>query len=563
MRSSVGQPPPSQQASATSTSSTVAGVDAEDLDPSATLTEQAPILIVDDDEQIRQLLGAALGRAGLATVLAADGTEALRTAERQPIALVVLDVTMPGLSGYEVVAALRRRPATATVPILLVTGMNDRNALVRGLEAGADDFLPKPVRLAEFVARVRAHLRSHQAWTEVVASELSARSRLVAAFGRLSADLPPEDAAAHVAERLAQHTDCHVVEILRMSEQDLFLPLVAVRTRSGVRRGGPAIARQRGVYLRERMRHGPWLEARPAGTPTTEALGGCEIAAAAPIYAGEAPVGLLLTGLAQAGPNSSSARRASLLGATLDAASMLSALIGSALADRGRVAATRVLLRETLAQGAFHPVFQPIVEMSSGAVVAYEALTRFDDGTPPDARFAEAAANGLGPDYEIAAIEAAMRAAESLPHSTRLSVNVSPDLVKNARFREFVASSSRPLILELTEHAPIEDYAGQRHALDQLGSIEMAVDDAGAGYASMRHILELRPAYAKLDISIVRGIESDPLRQALVAGLVFFASHAGCQLIAEGIETRAEADLLIGLGITLGQGFYFARPGPL
>ena len=543
-------------------SSSGTAVDAEDLDPLTTTPEQPPILIVDDDEKIRQLFGAALGRAGFETVSAADGSEALGAAERQPIGLVLLDVTMPGLSGFEVVAALRREPATATVPILLVTGMNDRNALVRGLEAGADDFLPKPVRLAELVARVRAHLRSQQAWTEVVAGELAARSRLVAAFGRLSAELPPEDAAAHVAEQLAQHTNCHAVEILRLSEQDQLLPIATFRARSGVRRGGHAIARPRAAHLLERMRDGPWLEGSAERPGTRHVLGGCEIAAAAPVYNGETPIGLLLTGLAHAGPTSSSARRASLLGATVDAASMLSALIGSAMADRGRIASTRDRLLQTLAQRAFHPVFQPIVEMSTRAVFAYEALTRFDDGTPPDVRFAEAASIGLGADYELAAIEAALQAAESLPSTTRLSVNVSPQLLQNARFRRLIGLSSRPPILELTEHAPIDDYATLRHAFDSLGPIETAVDDAGAGYSSMRHILELRPTYAKLDISIVRGIETDPLRQALVAGLVYFASRSGCRLIAEGIETQAEADLLVSLGVALGQGFYFGRPGP-
>lgn len=541
----------------------VPAIDGVPLDSLTPPTQRAPILIVDDDEKIRQLFSAALGRAGLATVLAADGREALGAAERQPIGLVLLDVTMPGLSGFDVVAALRRQPATATVPILLVTGMNDRNALVRGLEAGANDFLPKPVRLAELVARVRAHLRSQQVWTEVVAGELAARSRLVAAFARLSAELPPEDAAAHVAEQLAQHTNCHAVEILRMTEQDQLLPLATFRAHSGVRLGGPAIARQRAAHLLARMRDGPWLEGRAEPTGTAQVLSGCDTAAAAPVYNGEALIGLLLTGFADAGPPSSSARRASLLGATVDAASMLSALIGGAMADRGRVASTRERLLQTLTRRTFRPVFQPIVEMSTRTVVACEALTRFDDGSPPATRFAEAAANGIGPDYELATIAAALEAAESLPAATRLSVNVSPQLIQNAPFRALVASSSRPLILELTEHAPIDDYAGLRHALDRLGSIETAVDDAGAGYASMRHILELRPTYAKLDLSIVRGIETDPLRQALVAGLVFFANHSGCRLIAEGIETPAEADVLMGLGVTLGQGFHFGRPAPL
>lgn len=472
------------------------------------------------------------------------------------------------------VASLRLAVATFAVATgsLLALGIEDAAASSTALVRAVGDALTllAVAAILSYLAwrRRRALLRASrrgiraQARVQVLTGELAARSRLIAAFGRLSAELPLEDAAAHIAERLAQHADCQAVEILRLSDQDQLLPLAVFRAISGVRRGGGAIARQRAAHLLEQMRDSPWLERSAERRGTTQALGDCNVAAAAAIYNGEAPIGLVLTGLAS-GSATSSVRRASLLGVTVDAASMLSASIGSAMADREHISSTRKRLLQTLTQRAFRPVFQPIVEMSTGAVVAYEALTRFDDGTPPDARFAEAAANGLGLDYELATIEAALSAAEPLLEATRLSVNVSPDLVNDARLRALVASSSRLIILELTEHAPIDDYASLRRALAALGPIETAVDDAGAGYASLRHILELQPTYAKLDISIVRGIETDPLRQALVAGLVFFANHSGCRLIAEGIETQAEADQLSGLGVSLGQGFHFARPGPL
>jgi EAL domain-containing protein (putative c-di-GMP-specific phosphodiesterase class I) len=132
------------------------------------------------------------------------------------------------------------------------------------------------------------------------------------------------------------------------------------------------------------------------------------------------------------------------------------------------------------------------------------------------------------------------------------------------RVRSFIEMAGTPLILELTEHARIEDYVALRQALASYGpGTLLAVDDAGAGYASLRHILELRPAFVKLDISIVRGIETDPVRQALVSGLVYFAGHTGSEMIAEGIETEAEANTLRVLGIRLGQGFLFGRPEPV
>jgi EAL domain-containing protein (putative c-di-GMP-specific phosphodiesterase class I) len=89
------------------------------------------------------------------------------------------------------------------------------------------------------------------------------------------------------------------------------------------------------------------------------------------------------------------------------------------------------------------------------------------------------------------------------------------------------------------------------------------VDDAGAGYAGLRHILEIRPQFVKLDISLVRHVDTDPARQAMVAGMAHFAGKVGCELIAEGIETEGELDELARLGIPLGQGYLFGKPEPI
>ena len=121
----------------------------------------------------------------------------------------------------------------------------------------------------------------------------------------------------------------------------------------------------------------------------------------------------------------------------------------------------------------------------------------------------------------------------------------------------------RRIIVEITEHEPIESYPDLRAAIDACGGCEISVDDAGAGYASLRHILELQPDVVKLDIALVRDIDADPARQALAAGLCHFASQTGTTLIAEGVETEAEAAVLAGLGVELMQGYLFGRPGPL
>jgi EAL domain-containing protein (putative c-di-GMP-specific phosphodiesterase class I) len=146
-----------------------------------------------------------------------------------------------------------------------------------------------------------------------------------------------------------------------------------------------------------------------------------------------------------------------------------------------------------------------------------------------------------------------------------LSLNVSPAvaLASTERLRVALQGMRRQIVLELTEHVPIGDYTELRTAIENMGPVQVAVDDAGAGYASLRHILELRPTFAKLDISLVRGIDRDALRQAMAAGIQYYALRTGCRLIAEGVETDEEANTLLALGVDLAQGYLFGKPAPL
>ena len=146
-----------------------------------------------------------------------------------------------------------------------------------------------------------------------------------------------------------------------------------------------------------------------------------------------------------------------------------------------------------------------------------------------------------------------------------MSLNVSPALaICVTPLLDVVAGADRPVVLEVTEHAEIDDYSRLLGALDHVRSHAMlAVDDAGAGYAGLHHILELRPQYVKLDISLVRNVDSDPARQAMVAGMTRFAESVGCALIAEGIETENELTTLKLLKVEYGQGFFLAKPAPI
>jgi EAL domain-containing protein (putative c-di-GMP-specific phosphodiesterase class I) len=202
------------------------------------------------------------------------------------------------------------------------------------------------------------------------------------------------------------------------------------------------------------------------------------------------------------------------------------------------------------------------VDIASNKIVGYEALTRFDDGSAPHVRFDEAHSCGLGTKLELAAIAAALEGADRLPPAAWLNVNASPELVMNgAELGRLLADSTRDIVLEVTEHSQIADYAAFRRALQDLGPrVRLAVDDAGAGFASLRHILELRPAFVKLDREVIGGIDHDEARQAMVAGLEHFALSTGCWLIAEGVETAQEMHALQELNVGYVQGFLVGRP---
>jgi PAS domain S-box-containing protein len=320
---------------------------------------------------------------------------------------------------------------------------------------------------------------------------------------------------------------------------------------------------ERSRELHDRADQGPWIEPwvdRPWHPDHVVVAGvGVHLAAYAPIHYDGELVGLLV--IDALGSTDGSVLTDS-LPSLVEFADLAGALIGRDVNERSEVHRARETVRSIIDRGEFRPVFQPIVDLRRARVVGYEALTRFFDGTPPDARFSEARAVGLGIELEAATLRAALAASSGLPRAAWLNINVSPALiVAREPLRALVVASKRRLVLEVTEHVAIEDYDPFRAAVAELGpGVRLAVDDAGAGFASLRHILELRPAFVKLDRWLVAGLESDEARKAMIVGLHHFAAATDCQLIAEGVETDAELEALHALGIKLGQGFLLGRP---
>jgi PAS domain S-box-containing protein len=321
----------------------------------------------------------------------------------------------------------------------------------------------------------------------------------------------------------------------------------------------PVVAR----HLIERAGLSPWAEVREADVfvehaPVWASLG-LKGVAYAPIDNGDGPIGLVALGTRDA---KVAARIDDQLPVAIEFAAAARSLIAGHLVHRAAQRATRLRIQGVISADDFVSVFQPIVRMNTGEAIGFEALTRFADGTRPDLVFAEAAAGDVGLDLEAVTLAKAMTAAQELPADAWLSINASAALILDqARFAPIIERRTRPVVVEVTEHDSITDYAAVHAAIALLGpDVRLAVDDAGAGVANFSHIVSLRPDFVKIDIGLVRGVNHDLTRQALIVGLRHFARATNGWLICEGVETEEERQTLLGLGLEFGQGYLFGRP---
>jgi EAL domain-containing protein (putative c-di-GMP-specific phosphodiesterase class I)/CheY-like chemotaxis protein len=241
-------------------------------------------------------------------------------------------------------------------------------------------------------------------------------------------------------------------------------------------------------------------------------------------------------------------------------------------AQERRVAAERAQRRSRIEQllrdGRLTMVFQPIANLASRETVGVEALARFDaePRRPPNEWFADAADVGLGAELELAAVNIALSHLSRLPAPQYIAVNVSPDIVVLPQLHHALGQvPGDRVVVEVTEHNRVEQYAELCRAVNCLHDhgTRVAVDDAGAGYAGLKHLLEMRPDVIKLDLDLTRRIDVDPARRALARSLVAFAEEIGAVMVAEGIETADELATVHQLGVPLGQGYHLAVPGPL
>jgi len=233
--------------------------------------------------------------------------------------------------------------------------------------------------------------------------------------------------------------------------------------------------------------------------------------------------------------------------------------------EKRRLESSRI--RSILDHNELDMEFQPMFDLSDCRIVSLEALARFraEPVRSPLAWFAEAAEVGLGAELELAAIRKALERLHEIPLDIALAINVSPVTALDPRFSKLLLDVADRLVIEITEHAQVDDYDALLSALAPLRErgAQLAIDDVGAGFANLRHILRLAPDIVKLDLSLTQEIAHDPALEALAMSLVGFADGVGASIAAEGISSDEDLDLLRALGVDYGQGFYLARPSQL
>ena len=525
------------------------------------------VLIINDDAGATSAARLVLQEGGYDVVEARDTSSTFDLLGQRRFAAVVVDLHLPGMAGIDLVRRIRTESTSATIPVIVLTSDSTVGDRIRGLAAGATDSVSKPFNSQELLARVSAQVRWHNSWARLMEVQLRERSDLETALWRLNPEATPELTAELVCEQLRRVRHISAAAILAFPTTGDVVPLAVHELPLWDLRVGQPLSRDLAEYLKAKASDGPWIERREhraVRAGSHDAKGAPGMVACAPLLRERHVLGLLMLTTDVPGTEQAAGGRFRAMSAAIDFADIASGLLGPGLDEQTRFVAQRAIIDHVLRDGAFHPVFEPIVRLEDGTITGYEALTRFEDGTGPEARFSMAASINRKLELERATLRAAVAASRDLPAGCFLSLNVSPEQVLDVdSLWEILRDVGRPIVLELTEHDPVDDYAAIRKAVLSLGErgteVQLSIDDAGSGFASLQHVLALEPDFVKLDKTWVIGINDDPTRQALIAGLSHFAAQTGCHLIAEGIETVLDLTALQGLDVELGQGYLFGR----
>ncbi len=545
------------------------------------------ILIVDDDEDILLIVQTLLTNAGYAPILARNGREGIEQATALQPDVILLDVTMPQMSGWEVCATLKNLPETSSIPIVMLTVKSEIKDLITGMQVGADDYITKPFTKRHLLETVERLLEPGE--------------------GPRSAFLPRDTGDARTRNLLFDTvsglpTIPVIVDALRewlLVDQEVGVLFIDFEKYAHIedyygwevfddvlREAAKALKRLLGTLFSTED-----LIAinRPSGSEFYVFL--------------SVPPGLrgdeILERLQRKARQIEESLRATLsekfehriqrkIGLYVGYAKLvyspqvrLERLVYRALREAITVASTKegeraALLREQFKDVLVHrqieTLYQPIIDLGTGGVFAHEALSRGPADSPfenPEMLFDYALKSDQVWSLEKICMQfSAERFVGKRPGM--LFVNVETELIHALKSRghevlQPLLAIQSGVVLEITERAAIRDYDLFRESVRVLRELgfRIAIDDAGSGYASLQSIAELRPQYLKISNYLVTGLHEDSIKRDVVEMLVRLAARIDAETVAEGIETEAEKAEVKRLGVTYGQGYLLGRPAPL
>lgn len=544
------------------------------------MSHQSKILIADDDPSIVRLLQKYLEPLEIEILVAHDGHEALEIARDRLPEIILLDVMMPGRSGWDVCQAIKGVRRTRDIMIVLITAKGDVRDRLTGLQAGADDYLVKPFEKNDVTWRVSRLL------------DLVQRRRLDDRSGHLEDqidDLLEDPATGLPAVSLAMS------KVREMLIEKQFLGILHVDVEQFER-----IEEEYGwAFFDEFLRRAAEVvideAARLGALPALNRVGSSAFFLFAPPPEEGSFQGMMNTAsteiqehlneaMKQRFPHLASGEVAFFVGSAIITYSPQIRLErqiyrGLQLAsdavrqeEKKRKQEMVEEMREIIRENSVKTVYQPIVNASDCSIYGYELLTRGPESSSfrnSDMLFAFARENGMAWDLEKVAINSMVENLKKQrgPGNRKCLINLEAETLE--AFADnfdamvtFFTDHPGQFVFELTERAWIEDYAAFRDVLQKLREhgIGIAIDDAGSGYASLEAIASLAPDYLKITKGLISTIGSEPIKQDLIKLLVELAHKINAKTIGEGIETPEEYKWCRDLGIDLLQGFFLAKP---